>query len=339
MGALSERYLPDLDSSQRMHLAAPSNPTEEPEELEAFWAELPEPWRVYGQLRLGEPGDPVTTLESAARFLGETHFLVLYPAACGTYVWHLDPGGRVIGWRCSKITRARLQDFCSRWLTAVSSRQAAPADTDEVVRDLLGRELETISAEKAICFISDGPLAQFPFSALPVMGAYLVERHPIAMLPSVSILAYWFQAEEQRPAVEAMVLGDSLGDLPGAREEAAQVARFYGRRPILGSEVTRNALPPRGTECGLLHIACHAFFNQRDPELSGFQLADRTFFSARDLVASGMHVRAAILSACESGLREPAGGGAIAGIGASFRQVLLRLSLRLGECRILLPKS
>jgi CHAT domain-containing protein len=107
-------------------------------------------------------------------------------------------------------------------------------------------------------------------------------------------------------------------DLAAALQEAAVVGELLKTVPLTGSAVVRSAIVPALGDCGFLHIACHAYFNERDPAGSGFRLADGSVFSARDFTEGNLRVHFAVLSACESGLVEVAAGGEIAGIAPSL---------------------
>lgn len=167
-------------------------------------------------------------------------------------------------------------------------------------------------------------MVELPFSLLLGGAGYLVERNPIAYLPSLSFLAYWMGSEPQQGIYRPLVLGDSLGDLPSARKEAKDVARRLGTRAILGADVVRSRITEALASCDLLHVSCHAIFDPTSPDRSGFVLADRGIFSARDGIKLRLNAQLAVLSACESGRLQVKAGDELVGIASSLLSTGIR---------------
>ncbi len=281
-------------------------------ELEKFWTNLPEPWRAYGQLRLGEPGDPQAIVNDA--FALKVHILALFPTESGVYRWHLDPNGATVEWKRSPLPLAGVQSFTRSFVAALAND--VPTAAEAFGKDLFGASIDAIPAGETIAIVPSGPLLQLPFNALPWGCGYLIERNPIAVVPALSLLPYW--GGKRRANEISLVVADSLGDLPAARKEAALVAKLLKAEPLIGASVRRLAIGPALQSCGLLHVACHAFFNERDPAASGFWLADRGVFSARDFTEGRLRVRVAVLSACESGRLDVAAADELSGLAASM---------------------
>ncbi|MFD8973569.1 CHAT domain-containing protein [Streptomyces sp. NPDC059593] len=156
--------------------------------------------------------------------------------------------------------------------------------------------------EDTVVICPTGPLHQVPFHALSTEGgASLIERNPVAYLPSVSLLRT-LAHRESRTGRGAVVLGDPGGDLPYAREEARLLAARLGTEPLIGAEATRRRVLDAMAGAGILHAACHATFRTDDPLSSGLALADGPL-TGRDILREDWHgVRLAVLSACETGL-------------------------------------
>ncbi|MEU2240063.1 CHAT domain-containing tetratricopeptide repeat protein [Streptomyces sp. NPDC018338] len=156
--------------------------------------------------------------------------------------------------------------------------------------------------EDTVVICPTGPLHQVPFHALSTEGgASLIERNPVAYLPSVSLLRT-LAHRESRTGRGAVVLGDPGGDLPYAREEARLLAARLGTEPLIGAEATRRRVLDAMAGAGILHAACHATFRTDDPLSSGLALADGSL-TGRDILREDWHgVRLAVLSACETGL-------------------------------------
>jgi hypothetical protein len=172
----------------------------------------------------------------------------------------------------------------------------------------------------AIHIVPDGPLVRVPFAALPA-GRRLVETHDIAYAPSAAVLA---QVEARTaPGGAPVVLGDSLGNLPAARDEAAWVAARLGVPPRLGGAATAVALRS-AREASILHVAAHAELSARGAQL---RLADRPL-PASEILEAGLHPGLVVLASCVSAAA-PHGApwGALAGsfLAAGSRTVVASL--------------
>jgi hypothetical protein len=264
-----------------------------------FWDSLPEPWRDYGKLRLGQPPDLAALFRRhAAR--SATHFVVIFPGDRGTFVWLVAPAGDVLSWRNIEATEQVLQALATKTLEALQSQQPMPPEWDTLSAKLSECCFDKLPVGAPVCIVSGGPSAQLPIALINVAGRPLLERNPISYLPSLSFLVY---LENEGPAQQprALVIGDSLADLPWARGEAKSVAQVFGVTALLGPQVVRFRMEPDLRQCGILHVACHATFNHAAPERSGFYLADRTLFSVQDATQLRLSAQLAFLSACESG--------------------------------------
>jgi CHAT domain-containing protein/tetratricopeptide (TPR) repeat protein len=149
-----------------------------------------------------------------------------------------------------------------------------------------------------------GALHYVPLAALHVDHTPLVERNPLAVLPSASLARALRTAAGTPPHISAMVFGDPTGDLAGAREEASKVGALFGTEPILGSKVSRAAVSEALTSVGTVHIAAHAHFDAEDPLSSGLRLADGVL-TARELITLEAPTLSLVtLSACETGVSQ-----------------------------------
>jgi CHAT domain-containing protein len=310
------------------YIAAPKNEpgylmmfTEEVDRTERlireFWDSLPEEWREYGELRQGKPPN-LETLINKRLSRSSAHILAYYPTPEQTYVWHIDSGGEVKTWDVVPLSDKALYSFVSQFLDAISKRGEIPDNLHHVAYTLLAPCLAKIPPNEMLCIVPSGPLLQLPFAALVYEGSYLVERNPIAILPSLSVLAYWDNGPSGNRIASPLILGDSRDDLPNARKEALQIGSMLDAKPLLGRDVRRVWVRNRISTCDLLHIACHAYHNNEDPTLSGFYLTDGSVFSARDFFDVRLKARLAVLSACESGRLQIEAGNELIGLSAGL---------------------
>ncbi|HEU4732779.1 MAG TPA: CHAT domain-containing protein [Kofleriaceae bacterium] len=139
----------------------------------------------------------------------------------------------------------------------------------------------------------DGP----PLSALPVValrhgGRALIAARPIVRAPRISELACVPAPEHPR---HATVLADADGNLPGARQEAIELASRLGAQALLGNEATSAGVfgAARGD---LLHVAVHG-----DVDASGgyLKLHDRKLH-ALNISAHRIGPAVVVLASCTS---------------------------------------
>ncbi|MEU8377797.1 CHAT domain-containing protein [Streptosporangium sp. NPDC048865] len=184
----------------------------------------------------------------------------------------------------------------------------------------LSRHLQSVSQPgDVLCLVPSGPLHDVPPHALAVDGEPLMARNPVCRLPSASVLALCRtrRGESGGRPFSALVLGDSRGDLRHAGTEARVVADLLGARPLIGTDATRDLLGDGADAHDVIHIACHAFFDQDNPEQSGILLADAQL-TVEDVYDLRLDARLVVLSACESGRSQERPGDELMGLVRAF---------------------
>jgi CHAT domain-containing protein len=88
---------------------------------------------------------------------------------------------------------------------------------------------------------------------------------------------------------------------------------------LIGQDVVRWQISSatRGG-CDLMHVACHAAFDEDSPDSSGVRLADGTILSAREMQQARLTGSLAVLSACESGRLDVRAGDELTGLANSL---------------------
>ncbi len=140
--------------------------------------------------------------------------------------------------------------------------------------------------DATITFVPQGPLFLIPFAALQSpTGEYLINRHAIALTPSVQTLALTAQADGIGRA--PLVVGNPvvmpslplnpddrpvvLPPLPGAEQEAIAIAEILQTQPLLREQATETAIRQRLAQPGIIHLATHGLLNL-DSRLNEFGL-------------------------------------------------------------------
>ena len=268
------------------------------EALEAFTARSFLDWLAGGRARDGDAAldraDAVGALWRALRgrgpsadlgaALGRKEILVHVEAMDRFWVVHRAATGAV-----TIDDRAPAAE-----VVALAERFAADPD-DASAAQTLGELLvpaAVVAGEPILHLVPTGDLLALPYAALRRGARRLVEERPLLVSPSLGAIAV---AHRAPASTGSLVMADAEGDLPGARQEALDIARTLGLEAFVGLEATGARLaasPP----LELLHIAGHAGVDAAGAWLS---LADGPF-SARDLLASRTHADVVVLAGCAS---------------------------------------
>jgi tetratricopeptide (TPR) repeat protein len=194
-------------------------------------------------------------------------------------------GGRPILLRIGASTElARLVD-------AMIARPEDPAAAEQLAQRLLPESVVP-GRDETIYVVPDDPILEVPFAALRVSGERLVERNPVAYVPSAAVLARIVSSSALGDD-RKVIIGDPLGDLAGARTEAFAVATKIDATALVGAQATADALFA-SAHPDLLHIAAHTERGGMGPVL---KLAGGGV-TAGDIIDRGIAARVVVLTSC-----------------------------------------
>ena len=247
----------------------------------------------------------------------------------------------------------------------VLRRRSGPADAAAVYERaralhalLLAPVAGRVSAARRLAVVPDGPLHLLPFGLLAdEEGVPLVSRATLSLAPSATALAELGRlrrpAEPSAPPVVA-AFGDplyplagaaipadaavrtllgrgSLVPLPATRREVESLSAVLGPavRPYLGAAATEERALEAGREARVLHFACHALLDDRNPLESALALsipeapasagANGLLQAWEVLEEMRLDADLVVLSACETALGEEQGGEGISGLSRAFQ--------------------
>lgn len=236
---------------------------------------------------------PVAVLQPIRQVLsafGNRHGLVYFEA--GDEVWLATVARQEVRLRPLALPAARIRGLAERFL-------AHPEDAG-----VAGQLGETLLPQEAlpkqgqtVYVVADGILGNLPFAALRRKDRYLVEDHPVSLLPSLNALAALESRGAEAPG-PPLVLSDPRGDLPGAAMEGQAVARLLGGSLRTAGAATSQELE-RAARARLVHLATHTGLSVRGPWLL---LADRRLGTS-EIITRRIGPHLVVLASCASGVR------------------------------------
>ncbi|MBN8749374.1 MAG: CHAT domain-containing protein [Variovorax sp.] len=224
------------------------------------------------------------------------------------------------------VKRDELTDLVDTFRNSVvRGRRTAIGNADKLGAALLGPL--GLTPGQRLVIVPHGPLHYLPFQALRLDGRYVIETHPVAVSPSMSIAV---QLAQRSPRIEPTLTAfgnpriEDKYDLPGSEAEVKQLARLFPRNSVfMGQAATKTQFREVASRAPLMHVAAHAEADQVDPLYSRILLANeggrQNFLEAHEILELPMQGTALVtLSACESGLGRIAQGDEVLGFTRSF---------------------
>jgi CHAT domain-containing protein len=158
-------------------------------------------------------------------------------------------------------------------------------------------------------------LFRVPFSALFDLRAkqYLIERWSVQTAPSVAVLAHC--RKRSRGTAPPLLIGfpgdpSDADYLPGVIKEVHLLHGAVKHADVLLAEqATPDQVMAQISGRSLIHLACHAIFDQHDPLMSGLRLANGRWLRAADLYQhyGVIEGSAVVLSGCSTSQGRPTG--------------------------------
>lgn len=205
----------------------------------------------------------------------------------------------------------------------------------EPIADLLPTELNA-----RVIFIPQGDLFFVPFPALQdESGKHLIEKHTILTAPSIQVLELTRQQRQKLGSRESgvgsgefMVVGnptmpkvapvpgeppEPLEPLPGAEQEAKEIASLLNTQAIIGNQATEAAIVQQMPKARFIHLATHGLLDDLyNADIPGaIALApsgeDDGLLRASEILKLKLNAELVVLSACDTGQGRITGDGVI----------------------------
>lgn len=169
-----------------------------------------------------------------------------------------------------------------------------------------------------LLFVPFGQIHRLPLHALWDGAAYLIERAECSYAPSASLAV--FRHDDAPSKAFQSWAGFAIADpaIPEARTEVDRIARHFTQATTyLENSANRPNLWQAAATNDILHLATHGLFRPDNPFFSALKMADG-WVDVRELYRLPLAARLVVLSACESGVGEIAGGDEVVGLARGF---------------------
>jgi CHAT domain-containing protein len=193
--------------------------------------------------------------------------------------------------------------------------------------------------DKHIIFIPQGDLFFVPFAALQdKKGQYLIEKHTIATAPSIQVLDLLDQRKQQNQGLvkDVLIVGNPIMptkplqpgenppetfNLPGAEQEAKQIAAIFKTQALTGKAATETAIVQRMPQAKIIHLAASNVRNKEgefsDVLALGTSKQDDGWLTSEEIINLNLKAELVVLSGNDTATGKVTNDGVI-GLSRSF---------------------
>lgn len=219
-----------------------------------------------------------------------------------------------------KVTREQLGKHASDLVATLRSGGAYRKDAAWLAQHLLDPVAAQLSGSKhpkRIGFIPHGELHAVPFEMLPWAGGMLIDQFAVFSVPSAASLDVWLGMPAPQPIKTALVVGDPVNNLPGARHEVQEVIQRFTGQIMVGDDAMESKVVSAMPNADLLHFAVHGIRPHSDApaylDLRPSSAADGRL-EADEVAAIDLQARLVVLSVCNSAQGQANRGDEIVGV-------------------------
>jgi CHAT domain-containing protein/tetratricopeptide (TPR) repeat protein len=190
----------------------------------------------------------------------------------------------------------------------------------EPIADLLPKD-----PQQPIIFVPNKDFNRVPFAALQDANRnYLIEKHPILMVPSLGILA---QISQRQPSSHGVLVAGnptlptlplsrrrhslwesrqreappSFKLLPYSEREAVNIAKIYQASPLLGAQATEDAVKRNISSARVIHLASHAIGDSYNTIALAAGNNEDGYLTLEEIFDLRLNADLVVLSGCNTG--------------------------------------
>jgi CHAT domain-containing protein len=194
-------------------------------------------------------------------------------------------------------------------------------------------DLLPTAPDARVIFIPHESLFLVPFPALQdANGKYLIEKHTVLTAPAIQVLELTQHQRQNASGKELLVVGNptmpsisptigeppqKLDSLPGAEQEAIDIARLLNTKAVTGDQATEAAIKQQMPQARIIHLATHGLLDDSTGEGVPGAIAlapsakDDGLLTANEILDLKLNAELVVLSACDTGRGIITGDGVI----------------------------
>ncbi|MGW4930600.1 CHAT domain-containing protein [Agromyces sp. NPDC004153] len=265
-----------------------------------------------------QPPDSVAVAELLGRLPVPTTLVDVTSAPWGLRAFIVDEAGvRTVDAHGStaELTSADVGDVRRRAASILELTLTA-----NVMRELVSHVESLLPPGRPILIAVDDPLSNLPFEAIPFDGRSWAEQRPMGRIPAIAALQF---TRPRSWAGRSIVVGDSAGDLPGALDECAHVARALGAKALVRQDCTLSAVRAAMSSAGerpdldVIHIAVHGRADARKGGRASLLFADgaaTSWVEFGELAQLSWRAGLVVFSGCSTAVGGPRDGQGLFGV-------------------------
>lgn len=262
--------------------------------------------RASNLFRLAEPAAPADPATIRATLPPDAAVIEYYSLPDRLLVFWLTAAGVEV--QSAPVAASALDEEVERLLLGIRSKGndyvPAAGRLGRWLLDPIAARLAAARDVRLLVIVPHGPLHPVPFEALPWAGRLLVDRFAVVTEANLTAVATALRPAPAAGPAHMLAVGDPRDNLPGAREEAQEVARrFTGTETLLGAEARESVVRDALGRADLVHFATHGIRARPDAPLYLELVPDSGFdgrLHADELAASPTSARLVVLSVCDS---------------------------------------
>lgn len=261
------------------------------------------------------------------------------------YIWVIKPTGE-IGfrsvdlkplWQKEQTSLADLVEGSRRWMSASNRSVKRKIQVEMIEQENKGKQetqklyqiliqpiadLLPTQPDEHVIFIPQSVLFFVPFAALPdPNGKYLIEKHTLAIAPSIQVLDLLYQRQRQIQGVAKDVLIVNNPARSRNAEEANTIAHIFNTKSLTGDAATETAVVQRMPQAKIIHLATAVLPNSEPGFGSALALApsaeDDGLLTSEEILKLNLKAELVVLCANNTALGKITSDGVI-GFSRSF---------------------
>jgi len=250
------------------------------------------------------------------------------------WIFAVHAGG--LHFKAVDVSKSILKKALEKYAKLVADESSNPKSVEVVGSKLYEWLIEPIEPvvgltnANTLIIVPWGPMFKIPFAALKPKGEKpLGVKKNIVMAPSAGVYRY-LAKKRSSGRRNIMAIGNpktAMAPLPGAEQEAKEIAGLFGKSAIYTkSKATEGLIKRDYATLGrpdVIHLACHGIFNEKAPQLSHLALTpdqnndgNLEMHELFDLDWRGVSL--VTMSACSSGKGKLGAGDDLVGLTRGF---------------------